>query len=133
MSEKIDKIVGAYVQARDHLSVLKKAHEAQVAPIKEKMKKLEAWLLLQSNNQGVQSFNTPLGTAYKVKEEFIGVADWNAALQYALDNDLTHMLTHSFAKTKVLEYMKENNGELPPGLNYTSSYKINIQRPRAKK
>lgn len=125
----IDDVVGHYVKLRDAVQRIEGEHTAQLAPYKEKMEKIEAWLMAKSQETGVDSFKTPHGTAYKQLQQRTSIENWDVLLPFLIEHDLTHLLTKSVAKTQVLDYMKQT-GALPPGVSLEQFYVININRPR---
>lgn len=133
MSElTIDRVVSGYVKLRDDLRARESAFKDSVAADKAKLLKLENFLLGKAKEMGVDSFKTGSGTAYRTTTERVSVADWDAFSAFAEENELQHMYTHNVKKTEIISYMKENDGELPPGLDYSCSYGINVNRPRGK-
>lgn len=120
----IDKLVKAYVNIRDKRSELEKEKKA----LKKNMDAIEIEIMKACDAQGVESFKTSYGTAYKNKKTFISVTNWEAAIDYIVANDLTHMLTRSVQKAAAIEYMDENNNTLPPGLEFGSVTEIGIRR-----
>lgn len=125
---EIDKLVGAYVACRDHLSELRKDFKKEEVEHKSAMALMETEIMNQAEKQGVESFKTKHGTAFKTKKDFISVENWPAALDFMLMKGLTHLLTKSVGKAAAKEYMEENDGRLPPGLRYGSIPRISIRR-----
>lgn len=125
---KIDRLVGAYINIRDDLNKLRAEFQEKEKEHKSAMKRVEAEILKLCHEQGVESFKTAHGTAFKKKKDFIKVENWDAALDYILTNDLKHMLTKSVQKTAAKEFMEENNNQLPPGLEYGAITEIGIRR-----
>ena len=124
----IDRIVGAYIRMRDDLDAERKKFKELEKERKAQMAKIEDHILKLCYDQGVESFKTVHGTAFKKKKDFIKVSNWDAALDYIIANDLRHMLTKSVAKESAKEFMKENNNQLPPGLEYGAITEIGIRR-----
>ena len=124
----IDKLVGAYVKMRDDLDAERKKFKALEKERKAQMTRVEDHILKLCYEQGVESFKTVHGTAFKKKKDFISVKNWDAALDFILANDLTHILTKSVAKAAAKEYMEANENRLPPGLEYGSITEIGIRR-----
>lgn len=124
----IDKIVGAYIKMRDDLDAERKKFKELEKDRKAQMAKVEDHILKLCYDQGVESFATKHGTAFKKKKDFISVKNWDAALDFILTNDLRHMLTKSVAKAAAKEFMEENNNQLPPGLEYGAVTEIGIRR-----
>lgn len=128
----VEEVVAAYVKLRDKLTAMQAEHKEAEAVIDEKLVKLRAWLLKKSEETGVDSFKTEAGTAYKTTKDKAGVADRDAFLKYVLSEEATELLPASVNKTAVRDYIKEH-GEPPPGVTYTKSFDINVNRPRKKK
>lgn len=124
----IDIVVRAYVNCRDSLATERAKFKQVEQEHKVSMDVLEEELMKQATAQGVESFKTQFGTAFVTKKDFIKVENWDAALDYMLANDLRHLLTKSVAKAAAKEYMDENNGALPPGLNYGYIPAIGVRR-----
>lgn len=124
----IDKLVGAYIKMRDDLDAERKKFKALEKERKAQMVRVEDHILKLCYDQGVESFKTVHGTAFKTKKDFVKVRNWDAALDFILKNDLTHMLTKSVAKAAAKEYMSENENQLPPGLEYGAVTEIGIRR-----
>jgi len=120
---EIDKMIKAYVKCRDHMNAVNKECKAT-------MKLLEEEIMKHSEKTGVDSFKTKYGTAYRQENTFVKVKNWEAALDFIIDNDLRHMLPRSVKKSSVLEYRELNNNELPEGLVYGTRSVINVIRSR---
>ena len=123
-----ETIIGAFVKCRDALNAKRKEFKAYEQDMKSQMAILEKELLIRCQKEGVESFKTKSGTAYKKKKDWIKVTDWPTAIGTIITDDLIHMLNKSVNKTACKEYMQENNGALPPGLEYGSMVEIGIRR-----
>ena len=124
---KIDKIVALYIEARDAIAEMNREHAEAIRPLKEQMDKLEKKMLTQLNNAGVDSMKTGHGTVYKSTGSSCTVADWDSVFAFMRDKEMWQLLNHSVNKTAVTEYL-EANGELPPGVNYTTFTTVNFRR-----
>ena len=123
----LNEVVAGYVKLRDERDALKKVHSAAMSPYKEKLDKMEGWLLRELQRQGAKSVNTPDGTCYQQKRTSSKVEDWDAALAYVLKHDLLHFLERRISKAALEEFL-EANGELPPGVSMTSEIVCNVRR-----
>lgn len=124
----VDKLVGAYVKCRDGLAVIRADWKTEEARHKAALEVFANKIMELADAQGVESFKTKHGTAFKKKKDFIQVKDWPTALEFMVKKDLTHLLTKSVAKAAAKEYMAENDNTLPPGLEYGYITEINIRR-----
>ncbi len=124
----IGEIIRQYIICRDGLKQLSDKFKADSAGHKQAMANMETAILEQATKQGVDSFKTEYGTAFKSKTFKVAVTDWSLALGYIIKHDLTHMLTKSVAKAAASEFMDQNDGQLPPGLEKKPWVNLNVRR-----
>jgi len=120
----IDDLVRMFVKIRDHRSKLKKEMDS----CKDDMDTIGNSIQAMADAQGVTSFATEHGTAFKKTKDWIKVSNWDLALDFILDENLRHLLPQSVKKAAVKEYMAENNNLLPPGLEYGELVEIAVRR-----
>jgi hypothetical protein len=124
---QFDEIVTRYIQLRDHKAALKKQYEETVGPVTEAMEKIENALLKHLQATGTESMRTSAGTFYKTTSTKATVADRDGFMSFVKDNDLWALLEVRAAKTAVEQYRTEHN-DLPPGINWTETYVVNVRR-----
>lgn len=124
---KINDIVERYIALRDKKAEIKKEYELKVAKIDEVMTKAEGVLLKHFDETGSESVKTAAGTAYKAHRTSATVADWDSAFGFIRDQEAWEMLEHRVNKKAVEEY-KEQNGDLPPGINWRAEVVVNVRR-----
>jgi hypothetical protein len=122
--QNVDSLVKQFVMLRDHRSDLEK----QKVKAKGIMDKIGLEILKMAEAQGVTSFATEHGTAYRNTKDWIKVSNWDVTLDFIIDGDLRHLLPQSVKKAAVKEYMEENDGALPPGLEYGELVEIAVRR-----
>jgi hypothetical protein len=127
----VEQVVSAYLKLRHQKEAVENAAKAEVQVIKEKMTKLEAWLLTQANAQNVTSFKTKSGTAFVTTTDYANVADWDAVLGFIRTNDAFDMLERRVSKMAVRGYI-ESRGAVPTGVNYGTKIEVNVRKPTAK-
>ena len=123
-------LIGEYVQLRD----LRKAKDAEYAGLRkeafdDRMNEIEASLLDQLNQSGADSIKTKKGTAYKKMSVSITTADAAAFSRHIIGGELWDLITFTPQKTAINELIKQGE-ELPPGLNRSSTWTINVNRPK---
>jgi hypothetical protein len=107
---------------------MKKEFDASVAPINEKMDKLEAKLLEVFNTTGMESVRTEFGTAYSSVRSSATVADRESFMTYVRGHDDWGLLEVRPAKLAIEEFRAANDGDLPPGINFTEERVVNVRR-----
>ena len=121
-----NKVVAEYIRLRDAKKALADRHAKEMARIAEPMRKREALLLDHLNKTHSESVRTENGTFFKVKRTSTKVVEWEACLEFILENDLWHMLERRVSKSAVEEYQAAT-GELPPGVAISTEVSINIR------
>lgn len=124
---EINTVVDKYIALRDKKDRLKREYESKVEAVDLMLEKLEGILLQSMTAQGVESYRTGAGTAYKSKQVSVTTADREGYLNYCLQNDRCDMLDIRPNKTAVQEFVQEH-GDLPPGVNWSERIKINVRR-----
>jgi len=125
---KLSEAVTLYIQLRDKKAQMKSDFDASVAPITEKMDKLEAKLLDVFNKTGMDSVKTEHGTAYTAVRTTASVADREAFMEFVKANEEWSLLEVRASKTAIEQFRDSNDNELPPGVNIRSERVVNIRR-----
>ena len=128
MTVNVDEVVNAYLKLRNKKDAIEAETKSRLVGIKEQMSKLEAWIKIQADQQGVTSFKTNAGTAYVSTVDFANVADWDAVLSYVLDNKAYDMLEKRVSKIAVRGYIEAHKA-VPAGINYGTKLEINVRKP----
>jgi hypothetical protein len=123
----MDALAERYIQLRDWKQETDRAHKAEMARADQVLNKMEARMLQMMQAQGVESVRTPHGTAYQSTKMYVGVADWDIALDFIRKNELWNMLEKRVSKTAVDQY-KEVHDDVPPGLNIRQELTVNFRR-----
>lgn len=125
---KLSEAVTLYIQLRDKKLQMKSDFDASVAPINDKMEKLEAKLLDVFNKTGMDSVKTEHGTAYTAVRTTASVADREAFMEFVKANEEWSLIEVRAAKTAIEQFRDNNDNELPPGINIRSERVVNIRR-----
>ena len=123
----LDDAVGAYVKLRDMKKAMQEKHKEELAPINEKMLKVEGFVHRELNRLGAQNAKTPHGTCYLSTITKPKVEDWGAFINYVRKEDLWDMLDRRPNKTAVDEYV-ESTGDVPPGLSIQQETNVRFRK-----
>jgi hypothetical protein len=124
---KLSDAVSLYIKMRDKKAQMKAEFDASVAPLNEKMEKLEAKLLDVFNKTGMDSVKTEFGTAYTTTRVTASVADREIFMNHVKENDDWALLEVRAAKSAIEQY-RENNNDLPPGISMREERVVNVRR-----
>lgn len=123
-----DAVIGAYITLRSKKDKLKADYEERIKGLNAQMDKLEGWLQQKMSSDGVNSFATDYGTAYKITQEHASVSDMDALLDYIRDTGSWHLLEKRVSKAGVRALLDEEQ-PLPPGVNWRTSQAIGVRKP----
>ena len=124
---KIDELAEKYAKIRDKVAELEAAHKEKLAPFKAAMDKIEQHMLGMFNEQGTENAKTAFGTFYKQAATSATVADKATFREYVTANDRWDAVDMRAQKTAVNEFI-ETSQEPPPGVNWSSTYKVNFRK-----
>ena len=127
----VDAAVQAYIKLRDQKSEIDAEAKKRTDAIKEKMEKIEGWIMAKADETGVTSFKTTHGTAFMSTTDFAGVADWDAVLDYIKANDAYDLLERRVSRNAVRSYI-DATGAVPAGVNFGTKVSVNFRKPTKK-
>lgn len=71
----IEEVTARYIQLRDEKEALAKQHANEMKPIGEKMAAIESWFMAKMQQDGVDSYKSEAGTAFKATQTSVTCAD----------------------------------------------------------
>jgi len=127
-----DVLISTYVRIRDHIDRRRKEVEQELTEYKEQLAVVEKALddMLKEAGPGA-SIKTDHGVAYHQTSDRVALESWDSFLEFVRREEAWHMLQKAVTKTAVKEYMAENEGALPPGVQYSTEVKVRVRRGRA--
>lgn len=120
-------LVEKYIKLRDAKAKAKGKYEDSISELTAIMDRIEALILDEFTKSGVESCSTAEGTAYRTVKTSASVADWDATLNFIRAGEHWEMLERRVSKDAVVRWKEENN-DLPPGLNWNEIVAINVRR-----
>ena len=124
----VDRLVKIYVKIRDAKSAAKKVFDATTAGYDEKLAMVATELKARAQADGVEGFKTEFGTVYLSETMKTSCADWSAFGEFLKTHDPLEFMEKRISSTAVKDYMKHNEGELPPGVNVFREIEARVRR-----
>jgi hypothetical protein len=119
------------MKLREQKTKLEATVKDDLTKLKTKMDKLEAYLKVKMDEQGLTSFKSDHGTAFLTTTDYANVESWDKTLKFIRDNEAFDMLEKRVSKVAVRGYI-EANKSVPPGITYGTKLEVNIRKPGAK-
>ena len=112
------KIKAKQAQLDKELADLEEQREAIRLAIKDQMKAL-----------GLTSVKTSSGTVSLMKSTRYNTQDWDSFKAFVLEHQVVDLLEKRIAQSNMAQFLEENPGVVPPGLNSTSEFDISVRKP----
>ena len=132
MSEELvplDKLAKIYRKLRGKITELTQEYDTQVEILKGQQDEIKNAMKDQMKALGVTSVRTPEGTVVLSVKTRYTTQDWEEFKKFILANEALELLEKRIAQTNMAQFLEENPGSMPPGLNSSSEYDISVRKP----
>lgn len=132
--EKIDMELrtGQFVKLRDLKAEMAERHKKEMEPINEAMEALKGILSAGMDQLNVESVKTSCGTVSFSSKATASLADKQAFWTHVVTSGAFDLLDYKANVTAVTDYIEKNNGNAPPGVNYSVFRDVGVRRPTGK-
>lgn len=120
-------LVADYVKVRDLKSEIDEAHKERVAEYNKALLAIEAKVLQFLQDHNLETVKTEAGTAYVRTVKSASIADGEAFRKFVIETG-KYELTDWKANANAVQDYVTTEGNLPPGVNYSSMQKIGVRR-----
>lgn len=125
----LDRVVQAFNAIKDARTAKRHAWEAEDLALEQDQDKLKVLMLELLNNIGGKSIATDHGTIYRTEKIRPSAADWNTVYAWIVaDPERFELLEKRLKATFVKQFMEENDGVIPPGVNVHREYEVAVRR-----
>lgn len=128
----LDKLAQAYIKMRDKRSMLKAEFEAEDNVIKEQMQLLEEKMLDTCKEMNADSIKTKFGTIVRSIKSRYWTNDWDSTYAFIKEHDAFGLLEKRLQQTNLKQFLAENPGLMPMGLNVENEYTVVVRRSKEK-
>ena len=132
MSEElipIDKLVKIYRKIKFEIDTMTKEYDTKLEVLKGQQDEIKFALKDQMQALGVSSLKSPFGTVSMRPTKRYSTNDWGSFKEFILEHGAIELLEKRIAQTNMVQFLEENPGVLPPGLNSVSEFNIVITKP----
>lgn len=127
------KLAAAILRIRNAQAELTRKYDDEYGALSEKREKIELELLKRMQANGEKSVNFDgIGTATQYQSIKASIADDSLFFGWIKENDALDALERRVRNKFVEEYIENNNGVAPPGLNVFSEIRVQIRKAPAK-
>lgn len=125
----LDKLVKIYRKLRSRLTALTQEYDTQAEILKAQQEEIKHAIKDQMKAMGVTSVRTTEGTAVMSVKTRYTTQDWDSFKKFMIEHEAVDLLEKRIAQTNMAQFLEENPGVVPPGLNSSSEYDISVRKP----
>lgn len=125
----LDKLAKIYRKVRGKIAELTQEYDTQVELLKGQQDEIKNAMKDQMKALGVTSVRTPEGTVVLSVKTRYSTQDWDEFKKFILANEALELLEKRIAQTNMAQFLEENPGSMPPGLNSSSEYDVSVRKP----
>lgn len=127
----VDRLVKIYIKIRDAKADLVKQQAEEVKKLSDQQDMIATELMRRALDEGVNGFKTEHGTVTIKSNIKASCADWEVFGEFLKDKDPVEYLGKNVKASTIREYMDNNDGELPPGINIFKESAVSVRRSSA--
>ena len=125
----LDKLVKIYRKIKMEIDTMTQEYDTKLEVLKGQQDEVKFEIKDQMKALGVSSVKSPFGTVSMMLKTRYNTNDWSSFKDFILEHSAVDLLEKSVAQTNMAQFLEENPGVVPPGLNSVSEFEIRITKP----
>jgi len=126
-----DQLVKAYIKIRDVKEALTREHDQKLAELDGQLRLVEDELLELCKATGQDGGRTQFGTFTRTVKTRYWTNDWDSMYRFIKEHDAPQLLERRVAQGTFKEFLEQNPGLLPEGMNVDSRYSVTVRRAKS--
>jgi len=118
----LDKLVAINAKIKAKQAKLDK----ELAELEEQREEIRLAIKDQMKALGLTSVRTSSGTVSLMKSTRYNTQDWDSFKAFVLEHQVVDLLEKRIAQSNMAQFLEENPGVVPPGLNSTTGFDIRV-------
>ena len=128
----LDRLARIYRKIRGRIQDLTQAYEDEVGKLEEQKNEIAKEMKDRMRASGLKSVRTDAGTIMLGTKTRYSTQDWDSFKKFVLEHEAVDLLERRIAQGNMKQFLEENPGVVPPGLNQDSEYTVTVRKPTAK-
>lgn len=125
----MDKLAKIYQKIRTRLQALTIEYETQAEMLKSQQQEVANEMKNRMQKLGMASVRTTEGTIVLGQKTRFFTSDWDSFKQFVLEHEVLDLFEKRIAQGNMKQFLEENPGVVPPGLNSDSEVTITVRKP----
>ena len=118
----IDKLVQIHAKIKSKIEAL----DSQVAKLEEQRTEVRLAIKDMMKDQNLQTVKTTSGTVTLMTKTRFNTQDWDSFKKFVLEHEVVDLLEKRIAQSNMAQFLEENPGLVPPGMNAITSFDIRV-------
>ena len=128
----LDKLAKVYIRIRDVIQEKTRDFEAEIEALKEQQDAIKTEMKDRLLSLGMTSSKTAAGTIILSQKTRYYAQDWDAMKQFIREHDALDLFEKRLAQKNMEQFLTDNPGVVPPGLQTQTEYDVGVRRTTAK-
>ena len=124
----LDKLVKIYRKIKMEIDTLTQEYDTKIEVLKGQQDEVKFEIKDQMKALGVSSVKSPFGTVSMMLKTRYNTNDWSSFKDFILEHSAVDLLEKRVAQTNMAQFLEENPGVVPPGLNSVTEFEIRITK-----
>ena len=125
----MDKLARIYRKIKTEIDTLTQEYDNKLETLKAQQDELKFAMKDQMQALGVKSVQTAFGTVAMIHKTRYSTQDWDSFKKFMIEHEAIDLLEKRIAQLNMAQFLEENPGVVPPGLNSSSEYDISVRKP----
>lgn len=132
MNTDMETLARVWRKIDDARGVLKAEFEAKDRELETQQDEVSRILNDAMAAMNAKKIDTAAGVIERKQQYKPSAADWGAIYRFVVENDAFEMLHKRLSSTFIQTWAEEHAGDLPPGVNVYTEFKVGVKKPAGK-
>jgi hypothetical protein len=125
----LDKLVKIYRKIKMEIDTMTQEYDTKLEILKGQQDEIKFEIKDQMKALGVTSVKSPFGTVSMRTSTTYTTNDWASFKEFVLEHGAVDLLFKRIAQANMAQFLEENPGVVPPGLNSVTEFNIVVTKP----
>ena len=125
----LDKLVKIYRKIKMEIDTMTQEYDTKLEVLKGQQDEIKFEIKDRMKAMGVTSVKSPFGTVSMRTSTTYTTNDWASFKEFVLEHGAVDLLFKRIAQANMAQFLEENPGVVPPGLNSTTEYTVVVSKP----
>jgi hypothetical protein len=125
----MDKLARLHRKMQARIQEITREMEAKIEEVKRQQDAVDMAIKDIMLASGAKSVKTADGTVILGEKTRFYAQDWDAFKEFVKQRDALDLLEKRIAQRNMAQFLEDNPGDVPPGLNSTSEYTVSVRKP----